>query len=310
MVVPLTCHVRLSISDRREAVKELTADGLSQRAAGEVVGVHHRTVERDQAAANAAEASDFSEENGKPEGTPAANAAPRPPIPEGSKTPHEEAANDPGVRWYRSIHDLYVLLNSVRELGVEQFIGGHIRLSIGDRREAVKELTADGLSQREVGEVLGVDHVTVANDLRAGENSPGADDSLGKNGQAEETPGENSPRPPIPKGSKTPHEEAANDPGVRWHRSIHDLYVLINSVRDLGGIEKVARKWGKKTRRQTAAELKRIVARLQDYITYFSEGGCQMAGAAYACEDLTERFTRAVAGQDWASMEVLIGTSA
>jgi hypothetical protein len=109
-------HVRLSIGDRREAVKELTADGLSQREVGEVLGVHHRTVERDQAAANAAEASDFSEENGEPEETAAANAAP-PPIPAGSRTPHEEAANNPGARWHRSIHDLYVQLNSVRDLG-------------------------------------------------------------------------------------------------------------------------------------------------------------------------------------------------
>jgi hypothetical protein len=35
-----------------------------------------------------------------------------------------------------------------------------------------------------------------------------------------------------------------------------------------------------------------------------------MTGAVYSCENLTERFTRAVAGQDWASMEVLIETCA
>ncbi len=50
-------------------------------------------------------------------------------------------------------------------------LGGYIRLSIEDRREAVKELTDDGHSQRQVGEVLGIDHKTVSNDLR-GENSP------------------------------------------------------------------------------------------------------------------------------------------
>jgi hypothetical protein len=158
---------------------------------------------------------------------------------------------------------------------VQEFIGGHVRLSIGDRREAVKELTADGLSQREVGEVLGVHQATVAEDLHAGGKPPAADDSLEKNGQTKETAGGKPPRPPIPKGSKTPHEEAANDPGVRWHRSLHDLYVLINSVCDLGGIKKLARKWSEKSRRQTVAELKRIVAWLQDYITYFSEGGAK-----------------------------------
>jgi hypothetical protein len=157
---------------------------------------------------------------------------------------------------------------------VQEFIGGHVRLSIGDRREAVKELTADGLSQRAAGEVLGISEATVNRDLGV-TNVTDAGDSPKKNGQAEETPVTNVTRPPIPKGSKTPHEEAANDPGVRWHRSIHELYVLLNSVRDLGGIKKVARKWGKKSRRRTAAELKRIVARLQDYITYFSEGGAK-----------------------------------
>lgn len=43
-------------------------------------------------------------------------------------------------------------------------LGGYIRLSIEDRREAVAELTAEGHSTREVGEVLGVDQRTVRRD--------------------------------------------------------------------------------------------------------------------------------------------------
>ncbi len=41
------------------------------------------------------------------------------------------------------------------------------RWAIPERREAVAELTADGLSTREIGDVLGVDHATAARDLEA-----------------------------------------------------------------------------------------------------------------------------------------------
>ncbi len=50
-------------------------------------------------------------------------------------------------------------------------IGGYLHLSIPERREAVKELTDEGLSQREIGEVLGVDHKTVHRD-QTGANAP------------------------------------------------------------------------------------------------------------------------------------------
>ena len=44
-----------------------------------------------------------------------------------------------------------------------------MRLSIEERREAVLELSRAGMSQREIGGVLGVDHRTIGNDLRTGE---------------------------------------------------------------------------------------------------------------------------------------------
>jgi phage N-6-adenine-methyltransferase len=49
-------------------------------------------------------------------------------------------------------------------------IGGYVRLSIPERREAVAELVEEGLSQREIAEVLGVTHTTVQRDL--GKNVP------------------------------------------------------------------------------------------------------------------------------------------
>lgn len=57
-------------------------------------------------------------------------------------------------------------------------LGGHVKLSIPERREAVKELTAPveeggkGLTTREAAEVLGVSHPTVVRDTRDGSNEP------------------------------------------------------------------------------------------------------------------------------------------
>jgi len=67
------------------------------------------------------------------------------------------------------------------EAWVSERIGGYVRLSLDERREAVKALTdPDGefqLSQREAGEVLGIGTMTVNRDLHAvpdgtGEASP------------------------------------------------------------------------------------------------------------------------------------------
>lgn len=44
-------------------------------------------------------------------------------------------------------------------------------MSLDERREAVKELTENGKTQRQIAGVLGVDHKTVHNDQH-GENSP------------------------------------------------------------------------------------------------------------------------------------------
>lgn len=58
------------------------------------------------------------------------------------------------------------------ESWVEKRLGGYIRLSIAERREAVKELAAEGLSQREISEVTGVSQKTVDRDLESNDSSP------------------------------------------------------------------------------------------------------------------------------------------
>lgn len=61
---------------------------------------------------------------------------------------------------------------------VEQRLGGYVRLSISDRRQAVTELKAEhpDMSTREIAEVIGVSHMTVANDLTPVKNVTDAGD--------------------------------------------------------------------------------------------------------------------------------------
>lgn len=49
---------------------------------------------------------------------------------------------------------------------VNNRLGGYIRLSIEERREAVKDLTEEGFSTREAGEILGVSNATVSTDVK------------------------------------------------------------------------------------------------------------------------------------------------
>ena len=50
-------------------------------------------------------------------------------------------------------------------------LGGYVRLSIEERREAVAELAAEGMTQREIAGVLGVSQKTVDRDMDASETN-------------------------------------------------------------------------------------------------------------------------------------------
>lgn len=56
-------------------------------------------------------------------------------------------------------------LNMSLEQWTEERLGGYVRESIPERREAVAELAAEGLSTREIGAVLGVSPMTISRDL-------------------------------------------------------------------------------------------------------------------------------------------------
>jgi N6-adenosine-specific RNA methylase IME4 len=56
-------------------------------------------------------------------------------------------------------------LGLTTEQWVQDRLGGYVRMSVAERQEAVKNLTAEGHSLRESAEILGVSHQTVANDV-------------------------------------------------------------------------------------------------------------------------------------------------
>lgn len=67
-------------------------------------------------------------------------------------------------------------LGITTEEWVEGRLGGYVRLSIPERRDAVAELIEEGMSTREIGDVLGVDHSTVVRDTKPdGASAPDAE---------------------------------------------------------------------------------------------------------------------------------------
>jgi len=79
--------------------------------------------------------------------------------------------------WWRQAA-LAVKLGVPEALGLSveewnQRLGGYVKLAIEERRDAVRELTADGLTQREIAGVLGVSQGTVSNDCRSDQNQSG-----------------------------------------------------------------------------------------------------------------------------------------
>jgi 16S rRNA G966 N2-methylase RsmD len=94
------------------------------------------------------------------------------------------------------------VLASLRDLGVAMEDGGNLDggtirhlLIPKARREVVKKLTTEGMSQREIGKVLGVDEKTIRRDLSAADAAENAADAAGA--------------PPKAAATRTAHEEIA-----------------------------------------------------------------------------------------------------
>jgi N6-adenosine-specific RNA methylase IME4 len=68
------------------------------------------------------------------------------------------------------------LLGLETEQWVRERLGGYIKLGVDERREAVAQLASDGMSQREIGEVLGVNQSQVSRDSDANASKTVPDD--------------------------------------------------------------------------------------------------------------------------------------
>lgn len=81
-----------------------------------------------------------------------------------------------GEGWWRQIpwayrQRVHEALGMSRPEWAERY-HGYLRMEIPERRAAVAELTAEGFSQREIGDVLGVDETTVRRDVSAAFAAP------------------------------------------------------------------------------------------------------------------------------------------
>ena len=78
--------------------------------------------------------------------------------------------------WWAHRNGIPAALGVTTREWVDEHLGGYIRLSIEERREAIAELAEDDLSNRQIADILGVDEGTVRKDKRA-ENSAPSEDS-------------------------------------------------------------------------------------------------------------------------------------
>jgi len=68
-----------------------------------------------------------------------------------------------------------------------KYLGGYIKMEAGQRREVIKEMVNDGMTQRQISDVLGVHQTTVSEDLRSDGNPSKAN---GDKPDSDESPSE------------------------------------------------------------------------------------------------------------------------
>lgn len=64
----------------------------------------------------------------------------------------------------------------------------------------------------------------------------------------------------------SPKAAAKKSPAVRWSKLLHDIYMVMNSIRDIGGIAKLTESWDQAGIDACAAELREIVAVFEKWI--------------------------------------------
>lgn len=102
-------------------------------------------------------------------------------------------------------------LGLTTEEWVEQRLGGYIRMAIPERREAVKELADEGMSQRAIAAVVGVDQSTVSDDVRAVDGKPSRKRRNPDTNAANTDPDDGIPSPGAVRSEESPPYDAAPD---------------------------------------------------------------------------------------------------
>lgn len=101
-------------------------------------------------------------------------------------------------------------LGLTTEEWVTKRLGGYTKLQVPERKKAVAELTKEGLSTRQIGEVLGVNHDTVAEDRKP----------VGNPTPADQKPADDAESEPAPVGNPTPDLESEAKTKTRKQRGL------------------------------------------------------------------------------------------
>lgn len=77
---------------------------------------------------------------------------------------------------------------------------------------------------------------------------------------------EENARPEWARGP-SPKEAAKNSAAARWTKLMHDIYMVMNSIRDNGGVTKITKEWSDEEKAKYSKELGQIVERFKGWIT-------------------------------------------
>jgi predicted transcriptional regulator len=103
---------------------------------------------------------------------------------------------------------------------VEQRLGGYVRMSIPERREAVAELADEGMTQRQIGDVLGVSPATVNEDLKPPVQNRTPESDLEPDPVQNRTP---ESEPETPTESEAVSGFLESDPDLQRARYLHEF---------------------------------------------------------------------------------------
>ena len=116
---------------------------------------------------------------------------------------------------------------------VQTRLGGYVRMSVPYRREVVKELAAEGMTQREIGEVLGMSQPTVGRDLDANGST--------NDGQRKAKSDSNASKPKQKILTQAEREQFEKEEGKRRARQLTTEWICGLGVFDPGPLDPVIR---------------------------------------------------------------------